>query len=356
MESGPGFARRMLESLRDSRVGLLPRTTALQICEGPRVEVVGPEIGHAFIDTSAIIIATGVRESARGIRMVPGLRPEHGLLTTGLLQQLLARNSTIPYKHTVVFGTEHVAFSAVLSARRAGGSVVAMVEPGDRIASYAAVGACAKYLFRVPIFLNCEICDIAGDGTVEEITLNGPRGQHTLKCDSVLFSGGWVPDSVLAHDSGLSVDPNTRGPIIDQLMRTSLPGVFAAGNVLRGVESAGIAALEGAHAGACAAAHVKGEIGAQIGALEIAASHGIEYLVPQRWDTGTGLRNTVPVLRPSLRVDRDFRESRVVLSAGGERVWSSRRHTLLRHRRVGIRLRTLDEQTGLASPIGVHIE
>src|SRR5262249_24910946 len=41
------------------------------------------------------------------------------------------------------------------------------------------------------------------------------------------------------------LDRATRGPLVDTGLRTSAPGVFAAGNLLRGAETADVAALEG---------------------------------------------------------------------------------------------------------------
>jgi hypothetical protein len=49
---------------------------------------------------------------------------------------------------------------------------------------------------------------------------------------------------------GLELDPGTRGPAVDAALRTSRPGVFAAGNLLHGAETADIAALSGRHAAA----------------------------------------------------------------------------------------------------------
>ena len=71
----------------------------------------------------------------------------------------------------------------------------------------------------------------------------------------------WIPDHELAVMGGLEIDPGTRGPRVDAALRTSRPGVFAAGNLLHGAETADVAALSGRHAAAGAAASVSGAPG-----------------------------------------------------------------------------------------------
>jgi hypothetical protein len=61
----------------------------------------------------------------------------------------------------------------------------------------------------------------------------------------VVFTGDWIPDHEIARLGGIELDRGTRGPAVDLSLRTSRPGVFAAGNLLHGAELADVAALEG---------------------------------------------------------------------------------------------------------------
>ncbi len=79
-----------------------------------------------------------------------------------------------------------------------------------------------------------------------------------MRCDVVVFTGDWVPDHELARRGDLSMDPGTRGPQVDGAGRTSAPGVFAAGNLLHGAETADVCALEGGRVGAAAARWARG--------------------------------------------------------------------------------------------------
>ena len=340
LEKGSAFIRRLLGEIDLSRAALHPRTTVLDIAPGPVLRVVGPETGLRELRPKALLVATGVRERPRAARLIPGARPERGVLTTGALQQMETRGVPVPGLRAVVIGSEHVAFSVLLTARHCGLKIVAMAEPGPRVLSLPIAKTVAWTVFGVPVLLNTEIEEIQGRATVEAVVLRTPDGTRRIPCDCVIFSGSFVPDAPLSEEGGLAIDPRTGGPVIDQFMRASEPGVFAAGNLLRPVESSGIAALEGARAGACIAAFLAGRLdGAQADAA-IQLGEGVRYLMPQRWALdAVDLPNARP-LRPSLRVSADI-TARVVLNAGGVPVWQGGRRSLLRERRIAINLDAL---------------
>ena len=66
----------------------------------------------------------------------------------------------------------------------------------------------------------------------------------------MIFTGGFVPEASLLADLASTMrDRATRGPAIDQCWRLPDPRIYAAGNVLRPVETAAWARSEGAAAG-----------------------------------------------------------------------------------------------------------
>ena len=66
-----------------------------------------------------------------------------------------------------------------------------------------------------------------------------------LARDTVVFTGDWIPEHELARSGGVALDARTRGPQVDAGFHTLTRGVFAAGNLLRGAETADACALEG---------------------------------------------------------------------------------------------------------------
>ncbi|MEY2445485.1 MAG: hypothetical protein QOE00_2065 [Ilumatobacteraceae bacterium] len=192
------------------------------------------------LDADAVILATGVRERPRSARLVPGDRPI-GIFTTGSVQQLAMAGLRIGSR-AVIVGAEHVSFSAILTLAHAGCRTVAMITPLPRHQSYGVVKLATASARRVPVLAGVDIAEIVGHGHVERVVLTDGR---TIECDTVVFTGGWIPDNELARRSGLEMDPAINGPVVDHTFATSREGIFAVGNLVHRVAAADRCALEG---------------------------------------------------------------------------------------------------------------
>jgi NADPH-dependent 2,4-dienoyl-CoA reductase/sulfur reductase-like enzyme len=334
--TGPGFVERLLRDLGGADVRIACKTTLLSLRDGPEAEFVGPSFGHRWIGPQAIIIATGIRESNRGNLAVPGGRAEAGIITTGQLQQMVARKVALPdpLKSAIVVGTEHVSFSALWTARKAGLGVKAIIGAEDRIMSFAPLGALARAC-GVAVMTDSRLREIeTASGTVTAAIVETPDGAKRLPTDSVLFTANWIPETAALTGGPVALDPRTAGPQIDQAMRTSSPGIFAAGNVLHGVESSGWCANEGRHAGEMVARYLRGEIdGVRNGAM-LALAEEIDFVVPQLWDYGLPPLAGTHALPLNLRMKADVADRRLALKAGGTTIWSGSHRRLLRKRRI----------------------
>jgi thioredoxin reductase len=248
--SGPRYARRYVELARHAGAGVLEETMVTGWSADGALEVTGPE-GRTTLRASAVILATGCRERPRAARLVPGSRPE-GVLTTGQLQQLVELPGEPVGRRAVVVGAEHVSFSAVMTLAHAGAEVVGMLTELPRHQSLGVVRAGAALRYRARLWTRTALAGIYGSPRVEEVELLDLESgaARRVPCDTVVFTADWIPDHELAVMAGLELDPGTRGPRVDTGLRTTRPGVFAAGNLLHGAEPADVAALSGRHAAA----------------------------------------------------------------------------------------------------------
>lgn len=339
-ESGPKFVRRLMHGIDRTNVRLLMKTTALSIEEGPVLKVTGPEIGNATLRPDALILATGILERSRGARLIPGDRPAEGVFSTGLLQQIETRGGKIASRRLIVAGSEHVSFSVLLTARHLGVRVIALIEPGPRIASFPIASLASRLVFGAPVLLGTHITEIVGRDKVEAVIVEDDRGARRMECDGVVLTADWVVDSKLAEAAPLTIDAATGGPVIDQAMRTSLPGVFAAGNLLHPVEASGIAALEGERAGAFADAYLRDELPDWEDSTPIGIDTPVRYLVPQRWAPYLDEPDATPRLRASAQLSED-RRSRLVLRKGNAVLWQGRFGSLRARRQLRPKLESL---------------
>ncbi|MEU5170631.1 FAD-dependent oxidoreductase [Streptomyces mutomycini] len=235
--SGPIYARRSVAAALDAGAALRTGVTVTGWA-GPRtVETTGPA-GLERITARAVVLATGARERPRSARLIPGTRPP-GVYTTGELQQAVHLYGQRIGTRAVVVGDEPVGHAAAATLRAAGVEIVAMVtgrpSPPFRLRSP-----------RTPLLTGATVTGLTGRTRLSGVELRHDDGRATtLRCDTVVLSGDFVPDHELARRGGLVLDPGTRGPAYDAAYRTSRPGVFAAGNLLHAVERAGFAAGEG---------------------------------------------------------------------------------------------------------------
>jgi thioredoxin reductase len=250
--SGPAYARRRAELAREVGAEVVEETMvtgwAPSSEAGPgALELTSPG-GRSTLAPAAVVLATGCRERPRSARLVPGSRPA-GVMTTGMLQQLVYLRGLPAGRRALVVGAEHVSFSAILTLSHGGAKAVALTTELPRHASIAAFRVGARLRYRVPVWTRTRVSAIRGRVRVEEVELTDlDSGRvRNIECDTVVFSADWIPEHELAVMAGIELDRATRGPAVDSALRSSRPGVFAAGNLLHGAEQADVAALSGSH-------------------------------------------------------------------------------------------------------------
>jgi thioredoxin reductase len=318
--TGPAYARRYAELAAEAGAGLRTETMVTGWSPGGPLELTGPR-GRETIEPDALILATGCRERPRSARLVPGSRPD-GVMTTGTLQQLVYLKERQAGRRALVVGAEHVSFSALLTLRHGGASAVGMVTELPKHQSLALFRAGAALRWRTPVWTRTALTAIHGRPRVEEVELTELDSGHTrsVACDTVVFTADWIPDHELAVMGGLDIDPGTLGPTVDAALRTSRPGVFAAGNLLHGAETADVAALSGRHAAAGAAAFVRGAAPPEH-RVPIECEPPLQWISPNAVAPGAG---PPPRERFALRSREFARRPRVELLQGGRELWSGR--------------------------------
>ena len=128
-----------------------------------------------------------------------------------------------------------------------------------------------------------ELLEIEGRGRVEAARVRLGDGRvERIACDGILLSGRFVPESSLVRLSHLELDPASGGPRIDQFGRCSDPAYFAAGNLLRPIETAGWSFREGRRIAGLLAADLRAELPSAAPGIAIDCSGPLKLCVPQR--------------------------------------------------------------------------
>jgi NADPH-dependent 2,4-dienoyl-CoA reductase/sulfur reductase-like enzyme len=295
---GPTYARRLVGQALAEGVEIKTNVTVIALKPGGGLVLATPE-GLDEIIANRVILATGVRETPRAQRLVSGDRAA-GILTTGALQCFTHLEGLRPFRRPVIIGSELVAFSALLTSRTAGILPVAMIEPeGRTIARWPS--ALLPRLLGVELLLGTRLIEIIGSERVEAVRVATPQGERRIACDGVLFTGEFTPAAELVRQSHLALDEKSGGPAVDQFGRCSDPAFFAAGNLLRPVETAGWCWAEGMRIGGNVARDLAGALPKADRGISISAGAGIKFVVPQRLDAAASehgqlqLRVTRPI-------------------------------------------------------------
>lgn len=186
--------------------------------------------------------------------------------------------------------------------------------------------------FGIPLKLSHTVVDIQGKERVEGITLarveNGkpvPGSEEHYDCDTLLLSCGLLPENELSRAAGVVLNPVTNGPAVNESLETSIPGVFAAGNVLHVHDLVDFVSEEAGAAGANAAAYIRnGAQEAQARTLPVRCTNGVRYTVPA--SIRPDCAGQTVTLR--FRVDNVYRNKKVAVYAGDVCIFSRKRPVL----------------------------
>ena len=289
--SGPEFAQRVQEKVEALGVPALCGATVLDIKKEGEAQVVycvSKAAGVVRVESRSVILAMGCRERNRGNIRIPGSRPA-GVFTAGLAQRLVNIEGYIPGKDVVIIGSGDI---GLIMARRlswAGCKVHAVIE----ILPYPSgltrnIVQCLKD-FGIPLYLSHLTTDIYGKDRVEGVEAtpieNGALmfgKSFRIPCDTVLLSVGLVPENELSKNAGVEINPTTNGPWVDSTLMTSVPGIFACGNVLHVHDLVDFVAEEARRAGAFAADWLSGRRPRR--ELRIRTGSNLRYVNPSRVD------------------------------------------------------------------------
>lgn len=256
--TGPTYARLLVHQAQAAGATILTNAMVTG-WDGPKVLQVTTPQGLLRVEADAIVLATGARERPPTARRIPGDRVS-GIYTTGQLQHAVHLRHQSVGARAVVVGAEMVSWSAVLTLRHAGCKSVMLTTEHDRPDSYAAMAWAGRLVFRPALRTSTRVVRVIGRGRVTgvevESTITGAR--EIVACDTVVFTGDWIPDHELARSAGIPLDAGTLGPAVDTELRTRTEGIFAAGNVLHPVDTGDVAALDGAHVATTVLKYIRG--------------------------------------------------------------------------------------------------
>jgi NADPH-dependent 2,4-dienoyl-CoA reductase/sulfur reductase-like enzyme len=324
--AGPEFAERFEESMSARPISVFCGCTVLELGadDGEKVtSCISAKEGALRLKSRAVVLAMGCRERNRGNIRIPGSRPA-GVFTAGLAQRLVNVEGYVPGRDVVVIGSGDI---GLIMARRMswiGCKVHAVVEILPYPSGLTRNIVQCLHDFGIPLFLSHLTTDIFGRDRVQGIEVapieNGAlmmEKSFRIPCDTVLLSVGLVPENELSRNAGVAINPMTNGPWVDSTLMTSVPGVFACGNVLHVHDLVDYVVEEARRAGRFAAGWLGGARPRR--EARVKAGPNVRYVAPARVEAG---RDNKLYLRTMIVKNDALLEVRL----GGKVLFSSRKN------------------------------
>ena len=226
--TGPEYAWRYIEQVQKEKIPyrLDSMVVGIHVEEKRKIlTVMSRERGMEQIEARALILAMGCRERPRGALNVPGFRPA-GIYTAGTAQRLVNMEGYMPGRQIVILGSGDIGLIMARRMTLEGAKVKAVVEILPKSGGLQRNIVQCLEDYGIPLKLNHTVVDIFGKEHIEGVTL-------------------------------AQVDEKTGGPVVDERLETTVPGMFACGNVLHVHDLVDHVSQEAEKAGRCAAMYLE---------------------------------------------------------------------------------------------------
>ena len=227
--SGPEYAARFIEMLKETDIQLLCDTMVTQITASRKVTAMSKEKGLIEIQADAIILAMGCRERPRGALDISGTRPA-GVMTAGTAQQFINIEGYMPGHTCVILGSGDI---GLIMARR-------MTLEGAKVKKVCELlpfsGGLKRNIvqclddYNIPLELSTTVVEVHGKDRLTGVTTAKvdenlkpiPGTEEYVECDTLLLSVGLIPENEVSKFAGVTLDPKTKGPVVDDMRETNV--------------------------------------------------------------------------------------------------------------------------------------
>ena len=335
--TGPEYAKRFIDQVDDLHIPYVCNTMVLDISEDKKITTVSKAEGLRHIQAEAIILAMGCRERPRGALNIPGYRPA-GIYSAGTAQRLINVEGYMPGREVVILGSGDIGLIMARRMTLEGANVKVVAELMSFSGGLKRTIVQCLEDYDIPLKLNHTVVEIVGRERVEAVTIAQvgkdkkpvPGTEETYTCDTLLLSVGLIPENELSEKAHVILDQKTNGPLVNESLETSVPGIFACGNVLHVHDLVDFVSEEAKMAGKCAAAYLMNQEEKEINKkqrekekepLVLNPGKGISYIVPRyiRYE------KMPDRLKIRFRVDNIYRDTSLHAYADGKPIAAKRK-------------------------------
>ncbi|MGD9473591.1 MAG: NAD(P)/FAD-dependent oxidoreductase [Eubacteriaceae bacterium] len=332
--TGPEYAERYIKQAVELGIPYYLNTMVLDMVDKGEIKtihVINEENGYMTIETKAVILTMGCRERTSGAIGIPGYRPA-GVFTAGTAQRFINMEGYMPGKEVVILGSGDIGLIMARRMTLEGANVKAVCELMPY--SNGLVRNIVQCLddYDIPLKLSHTITFIHGKDRLEGVTVAQvdeklkpiPGTDEFIPCDTLLLSVGLIPENEITRNAGIEMDRRTNGPLVGELRQTSVPGIFACGNVVHVHDLVDFVSEESVLAGKGASLYIKGQLDSENN-FTTTNGDGIGYVVPQQ----VAMKNVAENVTFYMRVRQVFKDKVVNAYIGDQLIATKKEKKLL---------------------------
>ena len=290
--SGPEYADRFVQRVQALNIPYQTDTTVLDIhteADGSKTVYAAGKEGYLMLSAKAVILSMGCRERTRGALTIPGERPS-GIYTAGVAQSYINLRNRMPGREVVILGSGDIGLIMARRLTLEGAHVHGVFEVQPYPSGLARNIEQCLHDYNIPLSLSHTVTDIRGKDRLESVVISAvdekmqpiPGTEQEYPCDTLILSVGLIPENELSLAAGVELDPGTKGAIVDEHHETTVPGIFAAGNVLHVHDLVDFVSMESEDMADAVAAYVQGALGEQSANVIGSKDGSVLQIVPQR--------------------------------------------------------------------------
>jgi len=292
--TGPEYAFRDIEAIRAAGLEVLNNTFVLdlkQSVDGFSLLLQNPINGAFRVDTKALVAATGCRERTSRQVFIHGDRPA-GIYSAGTAQNLINLHGYLPGRRVAILGSGDIGMIMARRLSLEGAEVVGVYEIKSEPSGLTRNRVQCLEDYNIPLHLNTTVTRVHGTKRVTGVSVAAVGAdlkalhdsEKFVPCDTLLLSVGLIPENDILEPLDPEFDAKTGGPLVDQRMLTSVPGLFSCGNATHVNDMVDYVSESGFIAGKSAAEYVQS--GWKRGNIEVSPGENLLYIVPQRLVSG----------------------------------------------------------------------
>lgn len=325
MLTGPEYAQYFIDKIKNSNIEIKTDTTVLNIDSNKKVVATNSKDGVFTIQSKSIILSMGCRERTRPQILIPGTRPS-GIYTAGTAQRLINIDGVMPGKNIVILGSGDVGLIMARRFKLEGANVLGVYELTSKPGGLTRNIVQCLDDYNIPLYLSHTIINIYGNRRIEGVkvarvddNLNPIQSSEKyIDCDCLILSVGLIPEIELTNNIQIEIDPVTKGVAVDNRMESSIPGIFACGNIVHVYDLVDDVTYSSEIAGKYAADYVLNK-NLKYEEIKLTPGKNVRYIVPQKINN-----KEVDKITLYLRVEKEIKNVSISIKDENKQIYNKK--------------------------------